>query len=98
MRRIYLPIAVLAIAVFYAVDGQAEDASAQTVATVDGEAITSADVNREIAIAFPSRPMDPEASHAVRERMTEQLIRRQLVLRYLRTSKQLAPQAEIDVA
>jgi parvulin-like peptidyl-prolyl isomerase len=90
--------AAVAVTIVGAVDARAEDAAPQVVATVDGEAITTADVNREIAIAFPNRPIDPEVLSEVRERTIEQLIRRQLVLRYLRSSKQIATQAEVDVA
>ena len=76
----------------------AEDTVSRTVATVDKVVITDADVARELAIAFPNRTIDQAAQEAVRRQAIEQLVRRQLVLRYLKESKQLANPAEIDVA
>jgi parvulin-like peptidyl-prolyl isomerase len=76
-----------------AVSGQS-----RIVARVDNEVITAADVDREIELAFPGRAVDSQAEPALRQRTTEQLIRRQLVLRYLIDSKQAATDADIDLA
>ena len=70
----------------------------QVVARVDGEAITAADVDREIELAFPGSIVDPRAVASLRRKTTEQLIQRELVLRYLRDVRQSASPADVDLA
>ncbi len=88
----------LAAAALQMAEPRAEDTSAHAVAHVDGAAITVADVDREIALAFPNRTIDSRAQAALRSQTTEQLIRRQLVLRYLRGTQQSASPADVDLA
>lgn len=93
---------VLAIAVIVGFDSpgksQAEEAPARILATVDGVEVTQADVDREIAIALPNRTIEPPAREALQERTTDQLIRRELVLRYLRETQQAASSTDVDLA
>jgi parvulin-like peptidyl-prolyl isomerase len=77
---------------------QADETSTKIVAKVDGVKITQADVDREIEIAFPNRAIEPIAREALRRQTIEQLIRRELVLRYLRETKQAASATDVDLA
>jgi peptidyl-prolyl cis-trans isomerase C len=76
----------------------AEDPPARVLATVDGVDITTADVDREIAIAFPNRTIEPGAREALQKQTADQLIRRELVLRYLRETRQAASPMDVDLA
>lgn len=93
-KLVTFPVIVFLVATLLAVD----ETTSRILATVEGEPITIADVDREIAIAFPNRQIDPQDLSALRTQTREQLIRRQCVLRYLNNSKQSATPADIELA
>jgi parvulin-like peptidyl-prolyl isomerase len=67
-------------------------------AVVDGEPIHVDEVERELAIAFPRRPITPAAKEALWHRTVEQLVSRRLVQRWLAETKQAASPADVDLA
>jgi parvulin-like peptidyl-prolyl isomerase len=80
----------------------AADASAQsppvTVAMIDGEPITAAEVERELAAAYPNRKLEGSERLALLARARDQVIDRRLALRRLARQGEAATSADVDHA
>jgi parvulin-like peptidyl-prolyl isomerase len=76
----------------------AESPGEGIAAVVDGEPIRVSEVERELTIAFPKRPLTPAAKEALWDTTVEQLVSRRLVQRWLTETKQAASPADVDLA
>ena len=72
--------------------------NAEVLATVDGKPITSVQVDREIARTLRGKEIDAESLALLKKTTIEQLVRRQLVMKYLGQQKVAASQQDIDFA
>jgi len=76
----------------------AADDGNEVAATVDGQPIFAADVERELARVLGDRPVEADSRAALRRETLRQLIDRRLVLQYLARSGEGATAAEVDRA
>jgi parvulin-like peptidyl-prolyl isomerase len=65
-------------------------------ATVDGEPIYLDQVEREMAVALGKRPVDPNARPGLLAATLEQLIQRQLALKWLSSTGQVAGEQDVN--
>lgn len=70
----------------------------QIAATINNEAVSAAEVEREVALALRGQKLAGEALAELRKQALEQVIDRRLVLRYLAANKQAASQEDVDFA
>ncbi len=68
------------------------------VATIDGEPVSAADVERELAAAYPNRKLAGDERRALLLRARDQVIDRRLVLRRLVRLGEAASTADMDYA
>lgn len=66
-------------------------------ATVDGVPVLVREVERELEKAMGKRPLDPNGAKVLRATSLEQLIGRQIVLKYLTGKKAAASKADLDL-
>jgi parvulin-like peptidyl-prolyl isomerase len=78
-------------------DEAAEDPKKGEAAWVNGEAIAEAHVQWEIRKFLADTPADEERRDVVRNQAVELLVRRQLVIQYLRKNKLSATKQEVDL-
>jgi parvulin-like peptidyl-prolyl isomerase len=68
------------------------------VATIDGEPVLAAEVERELASAYRGRKLTDDEKRELLPRVRDQVIDRKLVLRRLVRTGQAASQADVDLA
>src|SRR4029077_6592003 len=66
-------------------------------ATVDGVPVLVREVERELERALGKRKLDPQGAKFLKAQSLEQLIGRQLVLKYLATKKAGATRADVEL-
>jgi len=80
---------------------RADEAPAEqkiVAATVNGESIYAADVQREVDFALRDRPIDDDALPFMKAQTLERLISRRLALEYLTDRKMAASEQDVDLA
>jgi parvulin-like peptidyl-prolyl isomerase len=76
----------------------AAQSPAVTVATIDGEPVLAAEIERELAAAYPNRKLEGDERRVLLARARDQVIDRRLVLRRLVRQGEAASTADVDHA
>lgn len=96
--RCYLSAWVLACAVIGASEIRGVTAAEETsLARIDGQPVTAAEVKRELRLANDNKPVDDRADAQLRRAALDQVIDRRLVLAYLTQAGEAASAKDVDL-
>jgi parvulin-like peptidyl-prolyl isomerase len=89
---------VFLLAATLAAKASSQEPTSAVVATIDGDPVLAAEVERELASAYRGRKLADDERRSLLPRARDQVIDRRLVLRRLVRTGQAASQADVDLA